>query len=96
MEFFQTIWRTYRGIRANWDVQTLRLIKEGKSQEYVETKSKILRSLRNHLKTRSIERRLGRPTIIMTKGQEADLEEKLLDWQKRDSHLYDSPKTVGL
>lgn len=66
-----------RGIRANWTQdmmeEALALLRRGKSQRYVENRCGIpRRTLRNHMKTGTVHRKLGRkPT--MTKKQEDDL-----------------------
>lgn len=71
-----------RGVRANWDeemlAEALDLIKKGKSQRYVEQKCGIpRRTIRNHIKTQSSVRKLGRRTIL-SKEEETDLENKII------------------
>lgn len=61
--------------RANWNkemlVRALELIKQGKSRRYAPEKSSVpRRTLRNHLKTKSTQRKLGSRTIL-TEEQEA-------------------------
>ena len=71
-----------RGVRANWNEsmmeEALKLLKQGKSQRYVEEYSGIpRRTLRNHLKTGSCKRQLGTASIL-TREQEHDLENRII------------------
>lgn len=71
-----------RGIRANWTddmmEEALQLLRQGKSQRYVEERCGIpRRTLRNHFSSGSVKRSLGaKPTL--SKTQERDLKKKIL------------------
>lgn len=58
--------------------EALKLLKQGKSQRYVEKYSGIpRRTLRNHLKTDSCKHQLGTASIL-TREQEHDLENRII------------------
>lgn len=71
-----------RGIRANWTSEMMEeaidLLKQGKSQRYVEKHCGIpRRTLRNHLKSGNTERKLGRKKFL-TADQENELENRII------------------
>lgn len=71
-----------KGRRANWTPEmmddALKLLKDGKSQRYVEQKTGIpRRTLRNHMKTNSRKRKLGCRTVL-TPEQENDLVSRIM------------------
>lgn len=71
-----------RGIRANWTSEMMEeaidLLKQGKSQRYVEKHCGIpRRTLRNHLKSGNTERKLGRKKLL-TADQENELENRII------------------
>lgn len=85
-----------RGLRANWDeemmTEALDLLRQGKSQRYVEQRCGIpRRTLRNHLKTGSTLKSLGRKPVL-TKQLETELEEKIIRFAEKGFPL--TPKTV--
>lgn len=85
-----------RGVRANWDEdmmeEALKLLKEGKSQRFVETHCGIpRRTLRNHLKSGISHRKLGTHSVL-TKEQEVDLENRIIRFSKIGFPL--TPKTM--
>lgn len=85
-----------RGLRANWDEEmmqeALNLIKEGKSQRYVEQHCGIpRRTLRAHIKSGSSKRKLGRQPVLSTE-LEGELESKIIRFAERGFPL--TPKTI--
>lgn len=85
-----------RGLRANWNSEmmseALKLLREGHSTRYVEKQCGIPRTtLRNHFKTGSDTRTLGRKPILTTQ-QENDLETRIIRMSKLGVPL--TPKTV--
>ncbi|XP_031327496.1 uncharacterized protein LOC116158793 [Photinus pyralis] len=85
-----------RGMRANWDEEmmeeALNLIKQGKSQRYVENHCGIpRRTLRAHIKSGISKRKLGRHPILNSE-LESELEAKIIRFAERGFPL--TPKTI--
>lgn len=79
---YRTMGKKCRGMRANWTQdmmqEALHLLRQGKSQRYVENRCGIpRRTLRNHMKTGDVGRKLGANATLNTK-QEGDLVKKII------------------
>ncbi|KAJ8946188.1 hypothetical protein NQ318_001700 [Aromia moschata] len=85
-----------RGIRANWDSEmmseALEMLRNGKSQRYVEKHCGIPRTtLRNHIKSGNEKRILGRKPLL-SEEQERELESRIIKMSRVGLPL--TPRTV--